>query len=119
MEERLFLDGIALHSADITPGHIECAALVVPHLADAGLTIGNGAAVTAGVAAHAVAIELLVEITLADVLVNDVAEGGHGEPRYLIVVRFTTNHGRSYGVEGGWLAKLLSQSLACCCAAST
>ena len=77
MEERLLLDGIALHSAHISPGHVERAALVVAHFADSGLTIGNGTAVTAGVAAHPVAIEFLVQIALTDVLVNDVAKGRH------------------------------------------
>ena len=77
VEERLLLDGIALHSAHITPGHIEHSSLVVAHFADAGLTIGNGTAVTAGVAAHPVAIQLLVQIALTDILVDDVAKGRH------------------------------------------
>ena len=77
MEERFLFDGIALHSAHVAPGHVEHATLVVAHLADARLTIGNGTAVSAGVAAHPVAIELLVQIALTDILVDDVAKGRH------------------------------------------
>jgi hypothetical protein len=60
MEERLLLDGIALHSAHIPPRHVEGAALVVTYLANSRLTVRDGTAVTAGVAAHPIAIELLV-----------------------------------------------------------
>ena len=80
MEERLFLDGIALHSAYVAPGHVQSAALVVADLADSGLAFRNGTAMTAGVAAHPVAIEFLVEIALTNILVNDVAKGGHRKP---------------------------------------
>jgi hypothetical protein len=58
MKEWLLLDGIALHSTDITPGNIERPATVEPNLADSGLSIGNRTAVPARIAAHAIAIEL-------------------------------------------------------------
>ena len=61
MKERLLLDGIALHAADVAPGHVERAAPVVANFADAGQAVGNGAAVAAGIAAHAIAVELFVE----------------------------------------------------------
>ena len=84
MEERLLLDGIALHSAHISPRHVERAPLVVTYFANSRLTFGDGTAVTAGVAAHPVAIEFLVQITLTDVLVNDVAKARHRKPLGLL-----------------------------------
>jgi hypothetical protein len=73
VKERLLLNGIALHAAHISPGHVESATLVVAHLADTGLAIGNRTAMATGVTTHAIAVELLVEFTFADVLVNNVA----------------------------------------------
>jgi hypothetical protein len=84
MEEGLLLDGIALHSADISPRHVERASLVVAYFANSGLTVGNRTAVAAGIAAHPVAIESLVQITLTDVLVNDVAKSRHRKPLGLL-----------------------------------
>ena len=77
VEKRLLFYGITLHAAHVAPGHVEHAALVVAHLADSGLTIRNGTAVAAGIAAHPVAIELVVQLALTDILVDDVAKGGH------------------------------------------
>jgi hypothetical protein len=79
VEERLLLDRIALHSADISPGSVERAAPVIPNLADARLSFGNRATVTAGIAPDAIAIKLFdkVGIGLADARIEDVAEGGH------------------------------------------
>jgi hypothetical protein len=34
--------------------------------------------VAAGITAYAIAVQLLVKLALAHLLVNDVAEGGHG-----------------------------------------
>src|SRR6185437_15821194 len=116
VEERFLFDGIALHSAHVAPGDMEHAALVVAHFANAGLTVRNGTAVTTGVAAHPVAIQLLVQIAFTDILIDDVAQGGHkNRASSCILDRFF----RDYREEEGRLAKLLSQSLACCCAAST
>ena len=82
VEERLLFDGIALHPCGISPGNVKRAAAVVAHFADAGLALGNGAAVTAGETANAVVVEFLVEswIGLANSAVEDVAEGGHRKP---------------------------------------
>src|SRR5271155_3900851 len=85
MKERLFLDGITLHAAHIAPGHVKGSTLVVTNLADSGLAVGNGAAMAAGIAAHAIAVEFLVEITFSNVLVQDVAQGGHVEPLHGIL----------------------------------
>jgi len=82
VEERLFLDGIALHSGGVSPGDEERAAAVEADLADAGLTFGNRATVTAGETADAMVLEFFVErkIRLANSLVQNVAEGGHRRP---------------------------------------
>jgi len=80
MKERLLFNRIALYSAHISPRHIEFAAFVEPYLADARLSLGDRAAVSAGVAAHPVAIDFLVQISLADVLIHEIAQGRHGEP---------------------------------------
>src|SRR5208282_4847034 len=79
-EERLLLDGIALHTGGVSPGHVERAAAVVADFADAGLAVGDGAAVSAGEAADAVVVELFAErgSGFADLGVEDVAERGHG-----------------------------------------
>jgi len=42
MEERLLLDGVALHSGNIAPGNVESAAAIEANLADAGLAVGIG-----------------------------------------------------------------------------
>ena len=61
MEKGLLLDGIALHSRGVAPRHVESAAAVESHFADAGLSLGNGTAVAAGEAADAIIAEMLVE----------------------------------------------------------
>ena len=53
VEERLLLDRIALHAADVAPRHAQPAALVEAHLADADRALGQRTAVAAGVAAQA------------------------------------------------------------------
>src|SRR5713226_3641483 len=80
VEERLFLYGIALHAAHVAPRHVESSAAVVTDLADARLTIGDRAAVAAGVTAHTVAVELLIQLAFADMFVNNVAQCGHRKP---------------------------------------
>jgi hypothetical protein len=77
VKEGLLFDGIALDSADIAPGHVERATLVEANFADTILAIRNGAAMPAGEAAHAIAIEFLVEFAFADVFPDDLAEVGH------------------------------------------
>jgi hypothetical protein len=80
VEERLFFDGIALCAGGVSPGNVEGAAAVVADFADAGLAFGDGAAVSAGKTADAVIVEFFVEggVGLADFLIEDMAEGGHG-----------------------------------------
>jgi hypothetical protein len=80
VEERLLLDGIALRSGDVSPGHVECSATVVANFAHAGLTIGDGATVSAGKTADAILVEPLVKmgISFADSLIENTAKSGHG-----------------------------------------
>jgi hypothetical protein len=80
VEERLLLDRVALYAADIPPRHVQSAAPVVADFADAGLTFGNRAAMTAGVAANAIAIEFLVEVAFSHSLIHDFAKSWHAGP---------------------------------------
>jgi hypothetical protein len=77
MEERLLLDGIALHAAHISPGNIQLSALIETDLANTQLAFRDRTAVAAGIAAHTLAVELLVQIALADVPSENVAERRH------------------------------------------
>ena len=52
VEERLLLDRVALHAADVSPGNIQPSALVEADFADAGLAFGNRAFVAAGITAQ-------------------------------------------------------------------
>ena len=61
MKERFFFDGVALGSGGVSPGDVERAAAVVADFADSGLAFGDGTTMSAGEAAHAVVVELLVE----------------------------------------------------------
>src|ERR1700722_2051142 len=83
VEEGLLLNGIPLSPADVSPGHVERSAAVVTHLADAGLSIRDGAAVPAGEAAYAIAIQLFVKIAFAHLPINDLAESSHDVSRIL------------------------------------
>src|SRR5580704_319890 len=78
----LLLDRVALGSGSVTPGDVECAAAVVADFAYAGLAFRDGTAMAAGEAAHAVVVELVVKsgIGLANSLVENTAQGGHGRP---------------------------------------
>ncbi|PYV78596.1 MAG: hypothetical protein DMG93_22125, partial [Acidobacteria bacterium] len=69
------LDGIALHAADISPWHPQFSTLVKANLAYARLTFGNRATMTTGEAADSVALDRLVELAFANVLVQDISEG--------------------------------------------
>ena len=79
VEEGLLLNRVALHSGDISPGNVEGAATIVANLTDTGLSLANWAAVAAGIAADAVAIQFLPEsgVAFADARIKDVAKGGH------------------------------------------
>jgi hypothetical protein len=52
--------------------------LVVTDFADTRLAIGNGATVTAGIAAHPVSVQLLVKLALTNVVVDYFAKRRHG-----------------------------------------
>ncbi len=81
VEKRLFLDGVTLHSGNVSPGNVERATAVEANLADAGLSLGNRAAVAAGIATDAIAIQLFPKsgVAFAHALVRrqDVAQRGH------------------------------------------
>src|SRR5450755_4613604 len=81
VEERLLLDRVTLHSGNVAVGNEERATVVKTNLADTGLSLGNRAAVTAGIAADAIAIQLFPQsrVAFADVIVGhqDVTQRGH------------------------------------------
>jgi hypothetical protein len=79
VEKWLLLDRIALHSPNVAPWNVERPAAVEANLADAGLAVGNWAAVSAGETAHAIASEFLHEagVGLSNALIQNVAEGSH------------------------------------------
>jgi hypothetical protein len=72
-----------LHAAHISPGYIKLAVAIEADFANSQLPFGYRAAVSAGIAADAVAIKFLVEVSLADVLVQEIAKGRQGTPRSL------------------------------------
>ena len=76
VKERLLLNGVALHAAHVTPRYVELSASIEPDLANAELGVRDAAAVPAGEAAHKSAVELLVELALADVFLEDVPQCG-------------------------------------------
>jgi len=78
MEKRLLLNRIALHSAHVAPGNVELSTEVVAHFAYTRLPLGNRTAVPAGKAPHSIAINFLVQIAFADLLIEDFAQGRHG-----------------------------------------
>ena len=82
VEERFLLDRIALGSGGVTPRNVELAASVEANLADAGLAIGNRAAVATGETAQAVIFEFFdqARFGFANSFVEDGAEGGHKKP---------------------------------------
>jgi len=59
VEKRLLLNRVTLNSSDIAPGNVERATVIEANLADTGLSLGNRAAVAAGIAAYSIAIQLL------------------------------------------------------------
>src|SRR5579872_5308229 len=108
VEKRLLLDWIALHATDVTPRDIERPTAVIANLAHSGLAVGNRTAVAAGKAAHPVAIELLIQlvVSLADVLVNDVAQRGHEGYLYFTPLRANQGWicavGEKRAARSGW-----------------
>jgi hypothetical protein len=78
--------------------------LVEAYFANTRLALRNRAAMAAGIAADALAIQFFVEIALANILVNDITEGRHREIQYLYFTAGTKEEGvlRTVGVE--WFA---------------
>jgi hypothetical protein len=97
MKKRLLLDGIALYATDVSPRHIQCAAAVVTHLTDAGLPVRDGAAVAAGIAAHPIAVEFLVKLAFAHMLIDNIAKGGHWKDLQSPIL----NPGKKAGIKTG------------------
>jgi hypothetical protein len=85
VEEGLLLDGVTLNSGNIAPGNIERATVIEANLADTGLSLGNRAAVAAGIAAYSIAIQLFPKsrVAFADAGVRgkDVVQRDH---RYIV-----------------------------------
>ena len=77
MKEWLFLDGIALHSAHITPGNVKFPALVVTHFAHAGLPFEDGTTMAARKTANAIAVNRFVEFAFTNLLVQDFPKRRH------------------------------------------
>ena len=79
VEERLLLDRVALHAADVAPRDVELAVADVPHLADAQGPFGNRALVAAGVAAQPPVVDALDQLRrrLVRALRQHVLEGRH------------------------------------------
>src|SRR6266403_3623138 len=71
MKERLLLDGIALHSSNVSPGNVELPAAVVADLTDSRLSLGNWATMPASEAADTVPFDFLVQLALANVLIKN------------------------------------------------
>ncbi len=62
VEERLLLDGIALHAADVAIWNVEDAAAIEAHAADAFRAVRNRAGVTAGMTAQPATLDRLHEL---------------------------------------------------------
>src|SRR5918996_119320 len=77
MEERFFLKRVALHATRIAPGNVERATLVEPDLAHSRTAIRDGAIVAAGEATYFPVAELLVELTLSDILFENLTKRSH------------------------------------------
>jgi hypothetical protein len=89
VEERLLLNGIALSSGNVSPGDVKSAATVVADFADAGLTVGDGAAVAAREAANPAIVELLVKarVGLLHSFIEETAKRGHGTSATILIQR--------------------------------
>src|SRR3974377_1661097 len=85
MEERLLLDGIALHARGVSPRHVELAAAIEAHLAHPCLSLGDRAAMATGETSDAIVAEILHQrgFRFMDSFGEDVAQGGQGVPLVL------------------------------------
>ena len=80
VEERLLLDRIALHAADVAPRHVQPPAAIEADLAHAHRALGDRTLVPAGVAADASALDRLDELgrRLGGARLERSGESGHG-----------------------------------------
>ena len=83
MEERFFLNGIALYAAYIAPGYVKRPSTIETDFADTDLPVCNGTAMSARIAADAVAVELLVQLrgSFPDVPFQNFLQGWHKKLR--------------------------------------
>ncbi len=79
MKKRLLLDGIALHPTNIAPRNIKLATLVVADFADSRLAFCNWTAMSAGEAANAISLDLLVQLAFTDVPITEKTRRRCGE----------------------------------------
>jgi hypothetical protein len=60
VKERLLLNWVTLYPTHIAPGGVERSAAVEADFANPSLPVGDGAAMSAGIAANPVAVQLVV-----------------------------------------------------------
>src|SRR5580692_1811903 len=77
MEERFFLDRVALDAADIAPGYKQGSAPVVANLANSRLAVRDLATVPTSKTPHPVAVELFVQFAFANVFINNFVQRAH------------------------------------------
>jgi hypothetical protein len=77
MEERFFLNWIALDAADIPPGHKQGSPQVVANLANPMLAVWDLATVPTSKTPYPVAVELFVQFAFANVFINDFVQRTH------------------------------------------
>ena len=75
MKERLFLNGIALHSTDVSPGNVELPSLIESDFTNSCVAFSDWATVSTGIAAEAIALDGFVQFAFADILIQNFAEG--------------------------------------------
>jgi hypothetical protein len=75
MEERLFLDRVALQRSDVGPRNVERASFIEPNFADARQAVENDTPMPAREAPHTVVGQLLVKNALDRALCKNVFEG--------------------------------------------
>jgi len=92
MKERLLLYGVALHATHIAPGNIESSATVIADFANSRLAFRDGTGVTTGVTANAIPVQLLVQLTFADLLIDDVFERRQTTP-LVSILNWRANYG--------------------------
>ena len=66
-----------MDAADIAPWHIESSTPVVANLTNAGLPVWDLATMPTSKTPHPVAVELFVELTLANVFMKDGLKASH------------------------------------------